>query len=260
MKADLKAQADAENKLNIAERDKLISDLKTQLDEVRRKTEQRSQQLQGEVLELDFEQKLRAAFPEDEITPIAKGVRGADIIQAVVTKAGRTCGKMLHETKRTKNWNESWISKLKEDMHKAGAAIGIIVTEVMPNGSDCFFQRDDIWVTDIKSAIPLTEVLRCILLKVAIAHGYREGAKEKMELLYEYLTGTGFRQRVRAIVEKVMSMRSALDKERASASKAWSIRETQITAITENMAGIIGDLQGLSGNALQDIPALELEG
>jgi hypothetical protein len=259
LKRELKAQADEENRLKIADREKIISDLKTKLEEAHRKAEQGSQQTQGEVLELDFEQRLRSAFPRDQIREISKGVRGGDVVQEVISKAGRSCGKILYETKRTKNWSEGWVAKLKEDIRKAGAAIGVIVTDTMPSDVDGFCERDGLWVTSIKLAIPLAHVLRCSLQEVAMAHGYRKGAKEKMEILYDYFIGTEFRQRMSAIIDAFMSMRSDLERERAAATRAWSKREKQISGVIENMAGMIGDVQGISGNALHDIPALQLE-
>jgi len=258
LKAQLKAQSDEENRLKIADGEKIISDLTTQLREAQRKAEQGSQQLQGEVLELDFERRLRNSFPFDRINAVSKGVRGADVSQEVMSKAGSSCGLILYENKRTRNWSEGWIPKLKDDMRKAGAAIGVLVTDAMPPNTEGFCQRDTVWVTDIKSAIPLAYVLRCILQEVAVARGYREGAKEKMELLYTYLTGNEFRQRANAIIEAFMAMRADLERERAAVTKTWSKREKQINGVIENMAGMIGDVQGLSGNALQDIPVLEL--
>jgi hypothetical protein len=258
LKEQLKAQSDDENRLKIAEKEKVISDLKLKLDEAQRKADQGSQQTQGEVLELDFEQRLRAAFPWDIITEISKGVRGGDVCHEVMSKTAKPCGKILYETKRTKNWSDGWITKLKEDMRKAGAAIGVIVTDTMPTDAESFCQRDTIWITNIQSAIPLAHVLRCILQEVTLAQGYRDGAKEKMELLYNYLTGTEFRQRATAIIEAFMSMRNDLERERAAVTKTWCKREKQITGVIENMAGMIGDVQGISGNALRDIPVLEL--
>lgn len=259
LKEQFKAQSDEENRLKIAEKEKVISDLKVKLDEAQRKAEQGSQQMQGEVLELDFEQRLRAVFPWDKIIEVSKGIRGGDVCHEVMSKTANPCGKILYETKRTKNWSDGWVTKLKEDMRKVGAAIGVIVTDTMPADAEGFCQRDTIWVTDIKSAIPLAHVLRCILQEVALAQGYRDGAKEKMELLYNYLTGTEFRQRASAIIEAFMLMRNDLEKERAAVTRTWCKREKQISGVIENMAGMIGDVQGISGNALQDIPALELE-
>lgn len=259
LKSDAKALADEENRLRVLEKEKIISDLRDQLKSAQRKAEQGSQQIQGEVLEVDFEARLKEAFPLDRIEEISKGVRGGDVRQDVISSTGRSCGTILYENKRTKNWSDGWITKLKEDMRKAGAEIGVIVTETMPTDVESFCQRDTIWVTDLTSAIPLAQALRCILKEVTLARGYREGAKEKTELLYEYLTGSEFRQRVTAVVEAFQVMRSDLERERRSLTKAWSKREKQINTVVENMAGMIGDVQGLSGNALQDIPVLELE-
>ena len=259
LRAESKAQADEENRLKIAERDKHIEELKIHANELQRKVEQGPQQRQGEVLELDLEQRLRNAFPRDKITEVSKGIRGGDVVQEVMSNAGRSCGKILYETKRTKSWSDGWVAKLKEDMRKVGAAIGVIVTEAMPSDVDAFCERDGVWVTSIKLAIPLAYVLRCGLQEVAIAHGYRNGAKEKMELLYDYLTGNEFRQRVCAMFDTFLSMQSGLAKERAAATRAFNKREKEIHGMIENMAGMIGDVEGISGNALCDIPALQLE-
>jgi hypothetical protein len=259
LKIELKALADEENRLRILEKEKLISDLRDELKSAHRKAEQGSQQTQGEILELDFEAQLKEAFPFDRIEGISKGVRGGDVHQEVISTVGRSCGAILYENKRTKNWSDTWLPKLKEDMRKSGSEIGVMVTETMPPNAGSFCQRDTIWVTDLKSAIPLAHVLRCILKEVALARGYREGAKEKTELLYEYLTGSEFRQRVTAVVEAFHAMRNDLERERRSLTKSWSKREKHINTVVENMAGMIGDVQGLSGNALRDIPILELE-
>jgi hypothetical protein len=179
LKEQAKAQADEENRLKIAEKEKVISDLQKKLEEAQRRAEQGSQQTQGEVLELDFERQLREAFPLDQISEISKGIRGADISQEVKSKTGRTCGIILYENKRTKNWSDGWIPKLKADMLEKKADLGVIITEALPPNTDVFCSKDEIWITDPKTAIPLAHVLRCLLQEVAIARGHREGAKEK---------------------------------------------------------------------------------
>jgi hypothetical protein len=259
LKEEAKAQADEEHRLKMAEKDKLISDLQKNLEEAQRKVEQGSQQTQGEVLELDFERQLREAFAVDQITEISKGIRGADISQEVRSKTGRSCGIILYENKRTKNWSDGWIIKLKADMLERKADLGVIVTEALPPNTDVFCSKDEIWITDPKTAIPLAHVLRCLLQEVAIARGHREGAKEKMELLYTYLTGNEFRQRVSSVIDAFKAMHADLQAERRALTKHWSKREKHINAVIENMAGMVGDVQGISGNALKDIPALELD-
>lgn len=259
LKEQAKAQADEENRLKIAEKEKVISDLQKKLEEAQRRAQQGSQQTQGEVLELDFERQLREAFPVDQISEISKGTRGADLSHEVRSKTGRSCGVILYENKRTKNWSDGWIAKLKSDMLAEKADIGVIVTEALPPDTNVFCSRDGIWITDPKSAIPLAHVLRCLLQEVAIARGHRDGAKEKMEVLYTYLTGNEFRQRVSSVIDAFKAMRADLEAERRALTKHWCKREKYINAVVENMAGMVGDVQRICGNALTDIPALELE-
>jgi hypothetical protein len=254
-----KAQADEENRLRVAEKEKVISDLQQKLEDAQRRAEQGSQQIQGEILEIDFERRLREAFPVDQITEISKGIRGADVSQEVKSKTGRACGLILYESKRTKSWSDAWIPKLKGDMLITKADIGVIVTEALPTDTDTFCRKDEIWITDPESAVPLAHVLRCLLQEVAIARGHRDCAKENMEILYTYLTGNEFRQRVSSVIDAFKAMRADLETERRALNKHWSKREKHINSVVENMAGMIGDMQGLSGNALRDIPALELE-
>jgi hypothetical protein len=254
-----KAQSDEENRLKIAGKEKVIFDLQKNLEEAQRKAEQGSQQAQGEVLELDFEKHLRAAFPIDHIVEISKGIRGADISQEVRSISGRNCGAILYENKRTKSWSDTWITKLKSDMLEKKADIGVIVTEALPPNTDAFCRKDEIWITDPKTAIPLAHVLRCLLQEVAIAKGCREGAKEKMEILYAYLTGNEFRQRIRSIIDVFTAMHSDLQAEKRALTKHWSKREKHINFVVENMAGMVGDLQAISGKDLKDIPALEFD-
>jgi hypothetical protein len=259
LREQAKAQSDEDNRLKIAEKEKVISDLQKRLEEAQRRAEQGSQQTQGEVLELDFERQLREAFPADQITEISKGIRGADISHEVRSKTGRACGTILYENKRTKNWSDGWVAKLKADMLEKKAAIGVIVTEALPPDTDSFCSKDEIWITDPKTAIPLAHALRFLLQEVAIARGHRNGAKEKMEILYEYLTGNEFRQRVSSVIDSFKTMHMDLQAEKRALTKHWCKREKHINSVIENMAGMVGDVQAISGNALKDIPALELD-
>lgn len=257
LREDLQRQVDEASRLKIAEKEKVISDLNAKLQEAQRKAEQGSMQTQGEVLEQDFEQRLRQAFPLDQIEPIATGVRGADIAQQVVSRTGQRCGIILVETKRTKAWQDTWTSKLRGDMRSARADIGLIVTETLPKDIERFGMKDGVWVTDFASALPLVHSLRVTLQEVTIAKGHREGAKEKMELLYEYLTGNEFRQRVQLVIEAFRSMKTELDKERTYLTTKWNKREKQINLVIESMAGMVGDVQALSGGAVETALLLE---
>ncbi|MDP3849633.1 MAG: DUF2130 domain-containing protein [Luteolibacter sp.] len=263
LREDLQKQADDTSRLKIAEKEKVISDLNTRLQEAQRKAAQGSMQTQGEVLEQDFEQRLRQAFPIDQIEPVSTGTRGADIAQEVVSRTGQRCGIILIETKRTKAWQDAWTSKLRGDMRTARADIGLIVTETLPKDIDRFGMKDGVWITDYASALPLVHSLRVTLQEVTIAKGHREGAKEKMELLYEYLTGNEFRHRVQLVIEAFRSMKTELDKERTYLTTKWNKREKQINLVIESMAGMVGDVQALSGSAallnLEDSDDDELE-
>jgi len=246
------------HRLKDAEKDKQLDDMKKQIDELKRKSEQGSQQMQGEVLELELEESLNEEFPFDDIEPVAKGVKGGDIIQTVKTQSGRICGKILWETKRTKNWSDSWIQKLKDDQRDAKADLAILVSETLPKGFHHFRLISGVWVTDILSAVSLALALRVVLIQVARERETQVGKKEKMELAYNYLTGQEFRNRVEAIVESFTAMKADLEAERRAMLKIWAKREKQIERVISNAAGMHGDLQEIAGSSLPTIKMLEL--
>ena len=246
------------HRLKDAEKDKQLDDMKRQIDELKRKAEQGSQQMQGEVLELELEESLKEEFPFDVIEPVAKGVKGGDIIQTVKTQSGRICGKILWETKRTKNWSDSWIQKLKDDQRDAKADLAILVSETLPKGFHHFRLISGVWVTDILSAVSLALALRVVLIQVARERETQVGKKEKMELAYNYLTGQEFRNRVEAIVESFTAMKADLEAERRAMLKIWAKREKQIERVISNAAGMHGDLQEIAGSSLPTIKMLEL--
>lgn len=259
MRQHLAEQYDEQSRLKLAEREKVIDDLRLQMEALQRKANQGSQQTQGEVLELDFAARITAAFPTDRVEEVSKGVRGADVSQQVVSPTGRTCGAILYETKRTKNWADTWVPKLKEDMRNAKAELGVIVTETLPEGVKRFGLVDGVWVTDYASALPLATSLRWSLHQLAIVKLSQEGAREKTAILYEYLTGAEFRQRVEGVIEAFSTMKEDLEAEKRALTKHWAKREKQLSQVVENMAAMYGDIQGISGNALQKIEALSLE-
>ena len=246
------------HRLKDAEKDKQLDDMKRQIDELKRKAEQGSQQMQGEVLELELEESLKEEFPFDVIEPVAKGVKGGDIIQTVKTQSGRICGKILWETKRTKNWSDSWIQKLKDDQRDAKADLAILASETLPKGFHHFRLISGVWVTDILSAVSLALALRVVLIQVARERETQVGKKEKMELAYNYLTGQEFRNRVEAIVESFTAMKADLEAERRAMLKIWAKREKQIERVISNAAGMHGDLQEIAGSSLPTIKRLEL--
>src|SRR3989338_5482012 len=246
------------HRLKDAEKDKQLSDMRKKIDDLQRKAEQASQQSQGEVLELELEDLLKVEFPLDDIEPVAKGVRGADVLQIVKNQLGKVCGKILWETKRTKNWSDSWIQKLKDDQREAKADISVIISEALPDGMDHFKQISGVWVSDIASALCLAAALRTLLIQVTRANSVQDGKNEKMEIMYNYLTGPEFRNRVEAIVESFVAMKADLDAEKRATQKIWAKREKQIENVIAHIGGMHGDLQGIAGASLPSIKMLEL--
>lgn len=256
-----KARKEAEDglKFKVMEKDQTIASMQQTIEELKRKSEQGSQQLQGEVLELELENLLRGKFPFDNISPVAKGEFGGDVIQTVYSQTGVSCGSILWESKRTKNWSDSWLVKLREDQRRAKAEVAILVSQVLPKGVEAFDVVDGVWVTTPRAAIPVALVLRDSLLKISLARQVTEGQQTKTEMVYQYLTGPRFRQRVEAIVEAFSSMQADLDKERRAIMKQWAKREEQIERVMGATVGMWGDFQGIVGRSLLEIEGLELD-
>jgi len=246
--------------LKLKERDKQIEDLRKSLAEAKRKSEQGSMETQGEALELDLEANLNSHFPHDEIAPVPKGIRGADVIQTVHNESMVDCGSIIWETKNTKAWNSAWVDKLKDDQRAIGANLAVLVSRELPEGIKTFAHVDGVWVVSLASYIPLAMALRQQLVQVTFARSASEGKSEKMEMVYEYLSGDAFRHKVEAIVETFVGMQEQLNKEKRAYARLWKEREKQIERIIENTAGMYGDVRGLIGSAVPEIQALTLEG
>jgi hypothetical protein len=253
-----KAKMEAEDslRLKVAEKEQQIASMQRQIEELKRKAEQGSQQLQGEVLELELEATLRAHFPLDAVEPVRKGDFGGDVLQRVVGPAGQAYGAILWETKRTKNWTDGWLGKLRADQRAGGAELAILVSKALPKEVDTFGYVDGIWVTDSPFVIPLAIALRQSLIEIAGAKQAQVGQATKMELVYQYLTGPKFRHRLEAIVEKFSDMQTDLDRERKTMTRLWAKREAQIQGVVESTTGMYGDLQGIAGKTFQEIEGL----
>lgn len=247
------------HRLKDLEKDKLIRDLQTSLADMKRKAEQGSMETQGEVLEQDFEAQLKAFFVHDDIQPVPKGIRGADLVQTVRTPMGAECGVLLWETKNTKAWSSAWIPKLKDDMIETRASIAILVSVVLPEGISRFGQVDGVWVSDPLCAIPLAAALREQLTAISRERTASIGKSEKMEALYQYLAGVEFKQKIEGIVEAFTSMQDQLSRERRAMEKHWKQREKEIERVIKNTVGLYGDMQGIIGGQIPAIPALELD-
>lgn len=259
LRLNIKKEAEDEFGLKLIEKEQQISSMKHKIEELNRKAEQGSQQLQGEVQELYLEALLKTKFPFDMIEEVPKGEFGGDVIQKVFGTNAQHCGTILWESKRTKNWTDSWISKLKEDQRRAKAEIAVIVTQTLPDGVETFELINGVWVTSPKTIYPVTIALRQTLLEVAMARTSSEGQQTKMEIVYQYLTGSRFKQRIEAIVEAFTSMQEDLDKERKAIMKQWAKRDQQIERVMTATIGMYGDLQAIAGKSLQEIEGLELQ-
>jgi hypothetical protein len=258
VRASAKREAEEGLKLKVMEKDQTIASMQQKIEELKQKADQGSQQLQGEVQELELENLLRVKFPFDSIEPVPKGEFGGDVLQRVVSQTGQQCGVILWESKRTKNWSDGWLTKLRDDQRTAKAEISVLVSQVLPKGIEAFDVIDGVWVTSPRAALPVATVLRHTLLQVSMVRQASEGQQTKTEMVYQYLTGPQFRHRVEAIVEAFSSMKDDLDKERKVIMKQWAKREGQIERVMNSTVGMYGDLQGIAGKSLQEIEGLSL--
>lgn len=256
-----KAKQEAEEALGlkVREKEQAIASMQKQIEELKRKAEQGSQQLQGEVQELALEELLRAKFPLDEIAPVPKGEHGGDVVQIVRGPGGAPCGTILWESKRTKNWSDGWLAKLRKDQHDAKADISILVSQALPRDVDGLQCIDNVWVVHPRFVAPVAMAMRQSLVEIALARQSSEGLQTKTELVYQYLTGPRFRQRIHAIVEAFQTLRNDLDTERKVIVKQWAKREAQIEQVMQSTLGMYGDLQAIAGQNLQQIEGLELK-
>jgi len=259
VRAHAKQEAEDEQKLKVMEKEHTIAAMQKQIEDLKRRAEQGSQQLQGEVQELELENLLRARFPFDTIEPVPKGEFGGDALQRVTSAGGQPCGTILWEFKRTKNWSDGWLTKLREDQRTAKAEVAVLVSQALPKGVESFDVIDGVWVTSPRAALPVATVLRHSLQQVSMARAVSEGQQTKTEMVYQYLTGPRFRHRVEAIVEAFSSMQEDLDRERKAIMKQWAKREEQIERVMGATVGMYGDLQGIAGKSLQEIEGLELQ-
>jgi hypothetical protein len=259
IREDARKGADEKYRYKEAELEKKITDMQKSLDEAQRKAAQGSQQNQGEVLELDLENRLREEFPFDEIGEIKKGQRGADIAQTVRNQSFEACGVLLWETKNGK-WQPAWIAKFKGDIREATASIGVLVSNEMPmDYGDMRHVEGNVWAVKPALAPALAVALRATILQVDGANKMNAGKDVKMEALYQFLAGPEFRHRVEAIVENYGMLQSEIEKEKRAAALRWAHQEKAIRAVIDNTIGMYGDLQGITSRALPPIRSLELE-
>lgn len=258
MREDITKTVVEKSRFKELELEKKLNDTQKALDEVQRKTQQGSQQLQGEVLELDLEANLKKTFIFDEFLPVSKGVEGGDIWQKVKNKHGQEAGSILWETKRTKAWSKGWLTKLREDTRKINASLAILVTEVLPDDIKHFGRVAGIWVTSYEYAILLTNVLRDSLLQIAIAKSAASHEDEKLQEIYEYICSEAFKHKFEAHFESVKTLKEDLETERRAMERIWKKREIEIQRLDRSASQMFGELQGIIGSELLSIKKLEL--
>ena len=258
-KEKIQKATDEQNELKLRQKDEQLRQLQEQLQIAQRKAEQGSMQLQGEVQELAIEEWLKEKYPFDTIDEVKKGARGADCMQIVHTRESQNCGKIYYESKRTKDFQKSWIEKFKADMREKGADIGVLVTDVMPSDMQRMGLYEGIWICSFEEFKGISAVLREQIIKIHHAMKSQENKTDKMSLLYGFLTSNEFKMQIEAIVEAFTTMQSDLDSEKRSMQRIWKQREKQIEKVLDNTINMYGSIRGIAGNAIGNIKALELE-
>ncbi len=259
-KEKIKKAEEEKNELRFKEMQLQLEAQKKLTEEMKRKQEQGSMQLQGEVQELAIEEWLASKFPLDTIEEIKKGARGGDCLQIVNTRSIQNCGVIYYESKRTKDFQPSWIEKFKADIRDKGANIGVLVTEVMPSDMERMGLKDGIWICNYEEFKGLCAVLRQSIIQLNNVVSSQENKGDKMEMLYTFLTGNTFRMQVEAIVEGFTQMKSDLESEKRSMQRIWKQRDKQIEKVVTNTIDMYGSIKGIAGNAIQSVKSLELPG
>jgi hypothetical protein len=260
VRSKARQEVESELKLKVTEKDQVIQSMQRQIEELRRKAEQGSQQLQGEVQELELESLLGSAFVFDTITRVPKGEFGGDVLHRVVmNQTGAVCGTILWESKRTKTWSDGWLAKLRQDQRAAKADIAVIVSQALPKGVKQFELIDGVYVVSPQCVRPVAEMLRGLLVEVAGVRLAAEGRETKAAVVYQYLTGARFKQHMQAIVEAFTTMQEDLGAEKKVMMKQWAKREMQIERVIGSTAGLYGDLQGIAGTSLVEVEGLQVK-
>jgi hypothetical protein len=233
--------------LQLKEKEKQLEDQRKLIEEMKRKADQGSMQLQGEVQELALEKLLQETFPFDLVEPVGKGIRGADCTLTIRNSTGQECGKIIYESKRTKNFEVDWVDKLKNDMRQQGAQVAILVTRIMPRDMTCFGEKNGVWICNFSEVKALTEVLRDGVIRIFQASKNQQNKGDKMQLLYDYLTSSEFSEQWKAIREGFSSMKMSIQRERDMMERLWKTREKQLEKVLLNAAHIKGSMEGISG-------------
>jgi hypothetical protein len=252
----IRAEVEREANLKLRAKDVLMESMQTEIENLKRKSDQGSQQTQGEAMERELMDVLSAKFPQDTFTRVPKGVSGGDCMQQIYNSSGKLCGTILWESKNTKNWGKDWLSKLKGDQRAAKADTAILISNVLPEEVTHFAQMEGLWVTGWNCLVPVANSLRHLLIEIASTRRANEGHKEKAALVYEYVTSSGFKHRVQALVETFSAMQNDLNQEQRVIGKQWAKRQAQLDRMSEATTGMYGDLQGIAGNSVPELEGI----
>jgi hypothetical protein len=251
-------EMDEQHRLKLLEKEQQVEALRRQIEDLKRSAEQGSQQMQGEVLEVALEELLKSLFPMDGIEPVAKGIRGADVVHRVYDDSGTDCGLILWEAKRTRHWSKDWLPKLRDDLRAVKASRAVLVSEQLPEHVRHFGQVDGVWVVNWSCVHPVATMLREGLIAMARCRRALEGQHSKMDLVYNYLIGQEFSNRVSGIVEAFLTMRQDLEAEERALHTCWKKRAKQLERVLISTSGLYGDLQGIIGRALPEVKGISL--
>lgn len=246
-------------KAKVSERDAQIAGMRRQIEHLRRKAEQSSEQTHGEAFERDIRALLQQRFPNDQIVPTGKGRAGADLLQQIRNPSGQLCGSLLWECKRTRIFQPRWLAKLRADQRAAKADLALLVTSALPPNVETFALINRVWVASPRFALPLAALLRQSLIDLANARSAAQDHRTKSDLVYRYLTGPRFRQHLETALETFIEMQTDLDRERRATTRIWAKRETQLAAVVTTAATLYGDLQAIAGSAIPQIKELEIK-
>lgn len=247
-----------EERLHSAELQKKLDDQSRLLNEMKKRTDQGSMQLQGEVQELAIEEYLRHTFTRDRVEEVSKGKRGGDCVHVVVDQFGAVCGRILYESKRTKHFSNEWIAKVKDDMRLQQAGVAVIVTEALPDGITRFGEVEGIWICSLPDFKSLATLLRSSMIRIGEVVSAQENREDKMHLVYNYVTSIEFKQKLEAAFESYRDMQDDLTREKVVFASQWAKREKRLLKAMENLAALYGDVRGIAGGAVQEINAIEL--
>lgn len=254
----IKKETAEEHRLKMQEKDKQMEQMKKTIDELKRKSEQGSQQVQGDAAEMNLRDILQTSFPTDTVSDVPTGVRGADLIQIVNTGQGKRAGTILWESKNTKAFSRDWVPKLRDDQAHAKSDICILATRAMPDGIETFGEMNGVLIVDLTFVIPLAKIIRKNIIRVSKMKQSLTGSGKKMEILYRYLLSPGFKSKIENIIQAFSSLKGELETERRAMHRIWSRREKQIDRVITSTSSLYGDLQGVTGDALPKIDTLEL--